>query len=287
MSRFSAIDLSKLDRPVLVPRLTAAAILPAAEADFVARMAASGTAFDGIGPTSPVTKLLEVGAYREQNERVDADDAAVGTLLPWAGWDALVVMAAAWGLEPLPGETVEQLRLRVALAPEALTVAGSVGAYEFWARSVNAVDILDVGVSSPEPLEIHVALLIRQGADITALIAAVASKLNARDMRPMCDVVTVFAASWIDVDVHLRLHLASGPASEPICQAARRMITDLFTDHRLGRDITIDKLMSPVSLPEVTAIDVLSPGADLVVSAGQGVRLASLLVEPVFDGDDQ
>ena len=82
-------------------------------------------------------------------------------------------------------ESDDSLRNRIQLAPESFSVAGSRGAYEFWAKSTSAL-IADVAVDSPNPGEVNVYVLMNDGGiPSTEMIDAVQEKLSADTVRPL------------------------------------------------------------------------------------------------------
>ncbi len=113
--------------------------------------------------SDPVVKLMEVMAYREMLTRARVNAAAKASLLAFAKGNDLVNRAADYGVEKLtirpadpdavpPVEAVmegdEALRYRTRLSLEALSVAGSSGAYEYHGLSASA-ELTNVSVDSP------------------------------------------------------------------------------------------------------------------------------------------
>ncbi len=82
------------------------------------------------------------------------------------------------------------LQERIILAPEAYTTAGSIGAYQFWTKSVNQT-IIDVQVMAPGNGEVRIYTLTKSGLPSDALCQLIQATCSADKVRPLTD--TVFA----------------------------------------------------------------------------------------------
>lgn len=162
-----------------------------------------------------------------------------------------------------PIEDVEAFRERIRTAPEGYSVAGPEGAYIFWAKTASAA-IGDVSVTSPADMQVRVVPLLR-GGEIPSqeVLDAVAKVLNARDIRPMTDKVTVAAPEVTTYDAVLTYKLPLSRQTETaVLQAAvNQAVSDYNTWQQsvLGRDIDPTELIGRIRNAGGIQVEVLSP----------------------------
>lgn len=94
--------------------------------------------------------VLNELAYRESLTKSQFNSASKQNYLPWAEGVLLDALGAFWGVKRLEDEADDKYRIRIALAPEALTTTGTRGAYEFHIRSVDP-SISAVSFDNPNP----------------------------------------------------------------------------------------------------------------------------------------
>ena len=203
----------------------------------MAELAARGRGDAGAGKFEPLRKLIELFTYITLLLRARINDAARATMLATATGADLDNLAALLGVARLvldagdPSATPpiaatmeadDALRQRAQLALEGYTTAGSVGAYEFHARSADG-RVSDVSVISPSPGDVLVTVLSTEG-DGTAspeLTDIVSQAVNAEEVRPLCDSVSVSAATILHYNVEATLEIAEGPDAG-VVEAARK-----------------------------------------------------------------
>jgi len=103
-------------------------------------------------------------------------------------------------------ESDEDYRERIGSATAGYSVAGPSSAYEFFARAAS-LGVVDVTATSPGPAEVLVSILVRDGYDPQDVLKAVESRLNARDTRPLTDLVTVAEAVPVSFDIDLNYYI--------------------------------------------------------------------------------
>lgn len=113
-------------------------------------------------------------------------------------------------------ESDDAYRERVLLAPESFSVAGSVGAYQYWARAVSPA-ICDVHVANALDSQgdeiggtVAVTILTKTGLPSDELIAQVRAELSGEKKRPLCDTVIVNAPETVDYTLNAELVLFTG-----------------------------------------------------------------------------
>lgn len=209
----ATIDLSQLPAPDVVEELDYESILAERKATVLSLFDESQR--EAVARTlqlesEPLTKLLEESAYREVMWRQRVNEAARANMLAYATGGDLDNLGANYNVERLvitPADTTaipplaavlesdNDFRVRIQQAFEGLSVAGSVGAYQFHGRSADG-RVADVSVISPTPACVTVSVLSREGngAASDELIQIVNLALNAEDVRPVADRVTVQSA---------------------------------------------------------------------------------------------
>jgi phage-related baseplate assembly protein len=280
---FTVIDLSQLPPPSVVESLDYEGILQALKDDLQTRdpVLADFLALE----SEPLTKLLEVCAYRELLLRQRVNDAARSVMLAYAADTNLDHLAALLGAERQNGEGDDRLRERAQLALEGLSTAGPVGAYQYHARSA-ADQVLDVDVSSPSAGEVLVTILARDGdgtpaqADLDAVLAA----LNDETVRPLCDSVTVQPAEIVTYAITATLEVLDGPDSTTVLAAALAAAQAYADAARgLGQGLTLSGLYAALHQPGVRRATIVSPAADVAASPQQSAYCTALDVG-VIDG---
>jgi phage-related baseplate assembly protein len=121
-------------------------------------------------------------------------------------------------------EDNDAYRLRIQEAPDGLSVAGPKASYEFHARSTDG-RVKDASATSPAPASVTVTVTVLANNDTgiadAALLATVARALNAEDVRPLGDRLTVQAAHVIDYQIEAILFIGVGPEVPILLDAAR------------------------------------------------------------------
>ena len=133
---------------------------------------------------------------------------------------------------------------------ESFSTAGPINGYIYWTKTVSPA-VLDVAVTSPEACYVDVRVILRDGQETTeAVLAEIEEALNASDIRPLTDVVTVSAPETVDFSVDATFWIAQ-PNKESAAAIERevRAAVDSFIvwqTSKMGRDINpsyLTKLM--------------------------------------------
>jgi phage-related baseplate assembly protein len=267
-----------LPAPEVIEPLDYETILAGLKADMVARFPEIATTLEL--ESEPAVKLLEVVAYAVLLLRARVNDAAKSVMLAHATGGNLDNLAALLGVARLvvspadPAavppvaavmETDAALRLRAQLALEGYTSAGSVGSYEFHARTADA-RVIDVSVLSPEPGTVQVTVLSSEadGTPSPELLGLVLEALNAEEVRPLCDSVVVQAPTIVDYSVAAELHVADGPDTTMVLQAAQAAVEAYVADvHALGATVAISGLHAALHQAGVTRVVLTAPVAEV------------------------
>jgi phage-related baseplate assembly protein len=246
MSRFSAINLAQLPPPQLIETLDFERVLAELK-DFVRlKLTEEGsTLLDTLNLESdPIVKILEVVAYRETLLRALVNDKAKAVLLAFAKGTDLdqigALFAVARMVEDGVAEDDERFRQRIALAPEAFSVAGPAGAYEFHALTLS-LGISDAHAFTPSAEAGKVTLVLAgvDGEDVSdANLNGVVTRLDRDNVVPLTDVVTVVRANRILFNVTAVLTIPRGPDPNLLVAKAKHAIRDYTkAQYRIGAEL--------------------------------------------------
>ncbi|MFN4140250.1 baseplate J/gp47 family protein [Aestuariivirga sp.] len=265
MSRFTAINLSGLAPPDIIETLDYEAIVTAMRNDLVERFPLIAGVIDL--ESEPVRKLIEAVAYREMGLRARINDTARAVLLASSYGTNLDHLGALFATARQEGESDARFRRRIQLAPEAFSVAGPEGAYQYhaltvapWARDVSAV--------SPRPGVVRVTVLKEGPEPIPTLAEREAVRLHLKNeaVRPLTDVVEVMAPAIRRTRIVAKLTLYPGPDGELVCQRALAAVTTWAEKNRmLGMNLRRSTLYAALHQEGVHSVDLVSPAEDLVL----------------------
>ena len=288
------IDLSQLPFPTIIESIDYETLLAQRKADLVARYPVADQAEVAAAlelESEPMTAQLQENAYREVVLRQRINDAARALMLAYAVGKDLDQLVAFYEIErlmlvpadPANGiaavmESDTDLRARAQLAPQGFSVAGPEGAYISHARNTDG-RVLDASAVSPAPCEVLVTVLCRDG-DGTApqdLIDAVTAALQADNVRPLTDKVTVQGARINRYAIRAQLVFFSGPdRSVALAEANKRVAAYAKDMHKLGMEITLDGIYAAARAAGVQKVILESPLAGIPASKQQAPYCSSI-----------
>lgn len=269
----STVNLSALPAPQVLEDLDFEDIF---QRDMTAFRSHMGDNWTAQLESDPVTKLLEVGAYRTLLNRARVNDAAKALLLAYAiGSDLdqlaanvrlqrLVVQAANPDSVPPTEQILEQddaLRERVQLVYEGLTTAGPRNSYILHARNTSG-QVADATAESPSPAVVEVTVLSLDGDGIASpeLLAQVTARLNDEDVRPVADRLTVRSAEILPYRIDAVLHMAShGPENEAtLAECRRRLQAWINPRGRLGVEVPRSAIDAQLHISGVARVELIN-----------------------------
>ena len=210
------------------------------------------------GQTSFVTTDAALLTAAQSNAEVAAECTETGTV--GNGWSVGQINSLAERLHPTIDVTVanttvsaggveieddEAYRERVLLAPESFSVAGPVGAYQYWARQASPA-VVDVHVANDtdgggQPIggRVAVTVLAKDGLPNAELIGKIQAALSAEKRRPLCDTVVVKAPTAVDytLDAELTLFTGTDPRTAKAAAEEAWVAYEAARRSRLGLDI--------------------------------------------------
>ena len=295
------IDLTQLPAPSVVEVLDFEAILAKRKAHLVSLLPeaerAAVTALLEL-ESEPATKLLEENSYQETILRNRVNEAGKAVMLAFAldgDLDQLganvnvarlvITPANPNALPPVAAvmEDNDAYRLRIQEAPDGLSVAGPKASYEFHARSSDG-RVKDASATSPAPASVTVTVLANNDTGIAdaALLATVARALNAEEVRPLGDRLTVQAAQVIDYQIEATLFIGVGPEVPILLDAARANAVRVSQPRRpLGHSIYRSACSAAVHVEGVRKVVLTSPAADIELNATQAARCTAIKLNVV------
>lgn len=295
------IDLTQLPAPSVVEVLDFETILAKRKAHLVSLLPeaerAAVTALLEL-ESEPATKLLEENAYQETILRNRVNEAGKAVMLAFAldgDLDQLganvnvarltITPANPNALPPVAAvmEDNDAYRLRIQEAPDGLSVAGPKASYEFHARSSDG-RVKDASATSPAPASVTVTVLANNDTGIAdaVLLATVARALNAEEVRPLGDRLTVQAAQVIDYQIEATLFIGVGPEVPILLDAARANAVRVSQPRRpLGHSIYRSACSASVHVEGVRKVVLTSPATDIELNATQAARCTAIKLNVV------
>ncbi|CAN7196709.1 baseplate assembly protein [Pseudomonas brassicacearum] len=267
----STIDLSALPAPQVLESLDFEELYQDELATFRDYMGDNWTASL---ESDPVTKLLELGAYRRMQNRARVNDAAKALFLAHASGADLVQLAANVNLErlviqaedltavpPVAAvlESYDALRERIQLRYEGLTTAGPRNSYILHARNASGL-LADATAESPAPAEVVVTVLSLEG-DGTAspeLLVEVDAYLNDEDRRPVADRLTVQGAEILPYRIDAVVYMAgTGPENEAaLAECNARLQAWINPRRRLGVEVARSAIDAQIHVSGVARVEI-------------------------------
>ncbi|MCU9528642.1 baseplate assembly protein [Pseudomonas mosselii] len=268
----SAVDLSQLPVPQVLESLDFEGVYGEELQRFRQYM---GDKWDALLESDPITKLLELGAYRRMQNRARVNDAAKALMLAYARGADLDQLAANVNLQRLivqaedlnavpPVERVleadDALRERVQLVYEGLTTAGPRNSYILHARNASG-RVADATAESPAPAEVVVTVLDLEGEGLAPpeLLETVRAYLSDDDVRPVADRLTVQAAEILPYRVEALLYKAgTGPENEAILAACKaRLQAWVNPRRRLGLEVSRSGIDAQLHIDGVSRVELV------------------------------
>lgn len=164
--------------------------------------------------------------------------------------------------EPYPeedgGAGDENYKERIRLVQSSKSTAGAESTYEYYAKSADA-SIEDVKVTSPNPCEINILVLCKDGkVPDKELIAKVEAAVTAKEVRPLGDRVTVSGVEPVTYDIELVYYMPVAEESSVVehVEADGGAIDKYIAwqCEKIGRAINPDRLRGEILKSVVNSI---------------------------------
>lgn len=290
----SRIDLSGLPAPDILAPLDFEVELAALKAELTEKDPQLADALSL--ESEPLTKLLQLFAYRLISKTNQINQAAKSMLLAYATGTTLEHLAAGVGIErllikvgnpntvpPIPDvmESDTALRRRVQLEPERAS-AGSKGAYLFWALSADG-DVRDASVVTASPGRVTVYVQSHSDAVASdALREKVRQAVDTDERRPFTDSVRIAAGQPQDWTLQAELTLYPGPDKDVVIATARAQLDKYIEQVRyLGYDVTLSGLYHALHQAGVQRVSLLQPTVDISLPDGKYANCIDVSISAV------
>lgn len=292
---YDVINLSDLPVPDAIVVPDASVIFGA----WLARLRELDPEFDALVESDPAYKQGEVTAFQLTLAFQRVNDAVRAVFLASAQNADLDQIGAAFNVErmeivPANPDTVpptdavmeedDAFRERIQLSWSQLNTAGARNAYRFHARSADE-DVLDADAYGPEEHgragEVDVYVLSREGNGTAseALLDAVSARLNADEIRPLTDFVTVKSAIINDYTVTAELEIPDGPdAGEVLENAKNTLMSYTRLANRINGMVPLSTIYAALQQTGVARVILSSPRADIEPATGTAPRCAAVNV---------
>lgn len=292
---YDVINLSDLPVPDAIVVPDASVIFGA----WLARLRELDPEFDALVESDPAYKQGEVTAFQLTLAFQRVNDAVRAVFLASAQKADLDQIGAAFNVErmeivPANPDTVpptdavmeedDAFRERIQLSWSQLNTAGARNAYRFHARSADE-DVLDADAYGPEEHgragEVDVYVLSREGNGTAseALLDAVSARLNADEIRPLTDFVTVKSAIINDYSVTAELEIPDGPdAGEVLENAKNTLLSYTRLANRINGMVPLSAIYAALQQTGVARVILSSPRADIEPATGTAPRCAAVNV---------
>ena len=157
-------------------------------------------------------------------------------------------------------EDDENYRERIHLAPEGFSTAGPELGYKYYAHSVDS-EIIDAEAYSPSEGKVNIVVLAK--TETPELLEKVASVCNARDKRPLTDLVTIIYPTKVSYDINLQYWIDK--ANEAISGEINIKVIESIEEYvewqsmKLGRNINPSKLIQSIMAAGASRVEIISP----------------------------
>lgn len=175
------------------------------------------------------------------------------------------ITASSGGAEQ---ESDEAFYERMRESMESFSTAGPVNSYIYHAKSVSAA-VQDVVATSPTPGAVDVRVLLKSGTDgAEAVMDDIEKALNADNIRPLTDYVTVAAPETDDFEIDVTYYIPQEQqANALIIDADARAAVQSYIEWqtgKMGRDINPSQLTARLMETGVKRVEVTKPEFSIV-----------------------
>ena len=266
MSDLSSINMAELPAPTML-----------AEQDFDSLYAETLEFFKNAYPnysavlaSDPVTGILRVLTYLRMMVVQEVNDISLQNMVAYATGNNLDQLGANVAVSRKTNEADDDFRVRIPMALETTTTAGSREMYIAHALSIDGVEDAGCVVPTLGSPEVVIPILATPtdnnplGTPDQALLDSVRSLLSAEDVRPVNDIVTVQAAKRVEYAIEATVYFYSGPSAESVLSTGKADLEKYVESLRkIGKNIPVGGISSKLWLSGVSNVVITSPSADV------------------------
>ncbi len=177
-------------------------------------------------------------------------------------------------------ETDDRYRDRIKTAPEAFSVAGSIGAYSYWAKSAHQ-EIVDVTVTSPSAGVVNIYPLMSTGTPAAEILDLVAAVVAADKVRPLTDNVTVLVPDHVDFVIETEVTLFTWADAASVTNQINAALAAYAAGltARLGVDIVTSQIIARINgVYGVYKTLLTQPSADRILASTEWANCLGITV---------
>jgi phage-related baseplate assembly protein len=220
---------------------------------------------------TPEGLMIELISFIAGLNNAEIQRGLEGGLLNYALGENLEVIGLLFGLNRLSGESDEDYRERILLAPAKFTTAGSEEAIKSIVKQVDN-SITDVSAIVTNPPNVPVRFITKDGLPNATLIAKVLATLQDPKVRPVCVIFSVNAPTVRDYTITANIiHYTNadiGTLPTRCAVALNSYIASVRST--MGRDVVINQIVGVLQgVAGVYKAIVTSPTTDINVSSTQ------------------
>ena len=169
----------------------------------------------------------------------------------------------AGGSDP---EDDESFRERIRLSLSDKSTAGAERTYLSFTYAADE-RVRDVSVTSPSAGEVRVVYWSEEMDDV--MQDRIADALNAKDVRPLTDHVTVAPAEEVAVEVSATLVIRPDTDAAEVLAAARDRLSELGANPQIGRDVHPSQIIAALMVDGVERVDLTAPTDTVTITTDQ------------------
>lgn len=277
-------ELASLPSPEIIDMISFQARYADFRTQLVALFAAAGVDYDVEDiETDPAQILLQTAAYGDLLLRQRINEAIRANLLAFAVSSDLDHLAQFYDVARLTGETDSALRVRVVLAIRGRSTGGTEPRYRSVALGADprVADAAVYTVGRDPTVRVAIFSTDNAGVADADLLAKVDAALQASAVRMVNDRIAVAAASRVAMPVTANVWLLPETSASIVDQMKAKLQAAWAAQMGLGRDVTRSWLIANLMLDGVQKVEILAPGADLVVPFNQAAALGTITLNTI------
>jgi len=179
-------------------------------------------------------------------------------------------------------ESDEEFRERIRVSLSRTSTAGSRNAYIGYTYAADE-RISDVSAYRTAPGEVKVVYWADQMDGV--MQQRVERTLNAEDVRPLTDHLTIQPATIKTVDVTATLIIPKGSDAAKLTAAAREAVEGLFANPQIGRDVVTSRVIAALASVGVDDVTLAAPASNVVVGDNEIALLGAVNISTQESGD--
>ncbi|WP_019672321.1 baseplate assembly protein [Psychrobacter lutiphocae] len=221
--------------------------------------------------------MVDVIAYREMMIRTAINEAAKQNLIAFADGVMLDYLGDFFGVVRLDGETDDQLRTRIRLAPESYATTGSRQAYIYHTLSTSA-EIIDAEAIRGEEGNVYIHILTETGVVSDELKQAVLNNTSDEKKRPLSDRVHVLNGEKYQFNLNVKVYPLSQANPHSVLQSVKDK-AQAYIDNlqkKLGQDVVPSQIIDVLSSSDIWQVEVIAPSQPLIVKPHQWAKCTGI-----------